>query len=396
LFVNLIDKLNIRTFTCKMPSVYLDCNATTPLDPAVREVFLRYIDVEYGNEGSRTHEFGARAKAAVQKARDHVAKLVDCQREEVLFTSGATESNNLAILGLQEYAVKSGKRHIITTGIEHKAVLEPIEALKKRGFEVTIVPSSESGTISVSDVVSQLRPDTCLVSVMHVNNETGAIQPIEDLCNQLAGHEAYLHMDAAQGFGKCSEGMLNKRVDLISVSGHKIYAPKGIGALIARRRGISKTPLNPILFGGGQERGLRPGTLPVALIAALGEAANQAILNGSKRRQICEEIKAEALKALGQAGGIPVGDQARVLPNTLNMRFPKIDSEAMIVALQGIAAVSNGSACTSSSYKPSHVLKAMGFDDMQSTRCVRFSWCHLTPEVEWNSIRDKISSLGIN
>ena len=379
-----------------MSTVYLDCNATTPLDPAVREVFLRYIDIEYGNEGSRTHEFGAKAKAAVQKARDQVALLVDCQREEVFFTSGATESNNLAILGLQDYAAKSGKRHIITTRIEHKAVLEPIEALRKRGFEVTIVPSAESGAINVSDIVSNLRPDTWLVSVMQVNNETGAVQPIEDLCNGLAGHDAYLHVDAAQGFGKCHEGMVNKRVDLISISGHKIYAPKGIGALIARRRGISKSPLSPICYGGGQERGLRPGTLPVALIAALGEAAFQATRNGQNRREICERIKVGALRALGEAGGIPVGDQSRVLANTLNMRFPKIDSEAMIVALQGIAAVSNGSACTASSYKPSHVLKAMGFDDTQSTRCVRFSWCHLTPDVDWNSIRDKIFSLGIN
>lgn len=379
-----------------MPSVYLDCNATTPIDPAVRDVLLRFIDVEYGNEGSRTHEYGAKAKAAVQKARDHIANLVDCQREEVLFTSGATESNNLAILGLQEHAVRSGKRHIITTGIEHKAVLEPIEALKKRGFEVSIVPSSPSGLINTSDILSELRPDTGLISLMQVNNETGVIQPVEELCSSLANHEAYLHMDAAQGFGKCPEGITNKRVDLISISGHKIYAPKGIGALIARRRGSARPPLSPLFYGGGQERGLRPGTLPVALIAALGEAANQATLNSTARKTACERIKSEALKALIEAGGTPVGDQSKVLPSTLNMRFPKIDSEAMIVALQGIAAVSNGSACTSSSYKPSHVLKAMGFDDVQSTRCVRFSWCHLTPTVEWNSIRDKIISLGIN
>jgi cysteine desulfurase len=378
---------------CGMPSVYLDCNSTTPIDPRVRQVLLRYLDEEYGNEGSRTHEYGSAAKRAVQLARDQVAGVVDCKREEVLFTSGATESNNLAILGLAEFGAANNRRHIVSTMIEHKAVLEPLADLETRGFEVTYVKPQPDGVVRAADVLSALRPDTLLVSVMHVNNETGVLQPIDEIAAGMAKHLAYLHVDAAQSFGKIPKMLSNQRIDLISVSGHKIYSPKGIGALIARRRGYEKAPIRPLMFGGGQERGIRPGTLPVALIAALGESAALSVAESAKWMERCASIKAAALKALLPLGGMPVGPEIGVISSTLNIRFPMLDSEALIVGLQGYAAVSNGSACTSSSYKPSHVLKAMGMDDVAATRCVRMSWSHLTPDPDWDSISKRIRQL---
>ena len=376
-----------------MPSVYLDCNATTPLDPRVRQVLLRYLDEEYGNEGSRTHEYGSAAKRAVQQARDQVASVVDCKREEVLFTSGATESNNLAILGLVDFGIANNRRHIVSTMIEHKAVLEPLADLESKGFEVTYVKPQADGIVRAADVLSALRPDTLLVTVMHVNNETGVIQPLDEIASGMANHSAFLHVDAAQSFGKIAVTLKNQRIDLISVSGHKIYAPKGIGALITRRRGYEKVPLKPLMFGGGQERGIRPGTLPVALIAALGEAAALSVAESGKWMESCASMKEEALKALLPLGGVPVGPEVGVISSTLNIRFPMLDSEALIVGLQGYAAISNGSACTSSSYKPSHVLKAMGMDDVGATRCVRLSWSHLTPDPDWKKIAERIRQL---
>ena len=393
MFVKLIDIHSGRTFLSTMPSVYLDCNATTPLDPRVRHVLLRYLDEEYGNEGSRTHEYGSAAKRAVQQARDQVASIVGCKREEVLFTSGATESNNLAILGLADFGIANNRRHIVSTMIEHKAVLEPLADLESRGFEVTYVKPQADGLVRSADVLSALRPDTLLVTVMHVNNETGVIQPLDEIAAGMANHPAYLHVDAAQSFGKIPKTLANQRIDLISISGHKIYSPKGIGALIARRRGYEKAPIKPLMFGGGQERGIRPGTLPVALIAALGESAALSVAESAKWMERCSAIKADALKALLPLGGVPVGPEAGVISSTLNIRFPMLDSEALIVGLQGYAAISNGSACTSSSYKPSHVLKAMGMDDTDATRCVRLSWSHLTPDPDWKKIAERIRHL---
>ena len=373
--------------------IYLDCNATTPVDPLVEAEFLHYVRDEFGNAGSRTHEFGLRAKQAVQKARDQVAAVVGCQREEVIFTSGATESNNLAILGLREHGQKSGRKHIVTTAIEHKAVLEPIEYLQQQGFEVTIVSPGTDGVVSASSISAALRPDTLLVSVMSVNNETGLVQPIAEIAKALAGHESFLHVDAAQGFGKRISELQDARIDLISISGHKIYAPKGIGALITRRRGFERPPLAPLVFGGGQERGLRPGTQPVALIVALGKAADIAGAEYARREKRCQMIKQAALAALEAVGGIPVGDQARALPSTLNIRFPGLDSEALMVALKDLVAISNGSACTSSNYTPSHVLKAMGLNDLKANECIRLSWCHATPDVDWPAVATRIRGL---
>jgi cysteine desulfurase len=374
-------------------TAYLDCNATTPIDPEVEHEFLRYVKEEFGNAGSRTHEYGTRAKQAVQKARDQVAALVKAQREEVIFTSGATESNNLAILGLRDHADKTGKRHIIATAIEHKAVLEPLEFLGSHGFQITLIRPELDGAVDPLKVGAALRPHTLLVSVMHVNNETGIIQPLDAIAQVLANHEAFFHVDAAQGFGKLIPDLQNPRIDLTSISGHKIYAPKGIGALVMRRRSYDRPPLTPLCFGGGQERGLRPGTLPVALIVALGKAAEIAIRDHSKRTRRCQEIKQQALESFQKVGGVVTGDPAKALPSTLNVSIPGLDSEAVMLALKELVAISNGSACTSQNYTSSHVLTAMGLPGDQIKGALRLSWCHLTPTIPWDDVVSGIRSL---
>ena len=217
-------------------SIYLDCNATTPTEPEVVEKMKQYLITDFGNEGSHTHQFGAIAKKAVQEARDQIVDLVNASRNEIIFTSGATESNNISILGLKDYGIEHGKKHIITSAIEHKAVLEPIEELKKIGFEVDVLSVNKDGRIDSTDLKSKIRKDTLLISIMAVNNETGIIQPIQEIIEIIKEHECYFHVDAAQSFGKDLEILKDKRIDLISISGHKIYAPKGIGALITRLR----------------------------------------------------------------------------------------------------------------------------------------------------------------
>lgn len=359
----------------------------------MREVLLHHLTEEFGNEGSRTHEYGARAKQAVQKARDQIAAVVNAKRDEVIFSSGATESNNLAILGLKQAGLQQNKRHIITTAIEHKAVLEPCAALERDGFEVTYLPVTSAGIVEPDRMLAALRPDTLLVSVMQANNETGIKQPLDAITQLLNGHPAYFHTDAAQGFGKDLAMLRNPRIDLISVSGHKAYAPKGIGALIMRRRGYERPPLSPLIFGGGQERGLRPGTLPVALVAALGAAAEIAVRDHSKRQKACSQFKKLVMAALAPLNPRFTGDQSLVMDHVLNLAFPGLDSEALIVALKDLIAISNGSACTSKSYTPSHVLKAMGMSDDEANQCVRITWCHMTPEVAWDAVAERISAM---
>ncbi len=373
--------------------VYLDCNATTPLDPAVREVLFHYLTEEFGNEGSRTHEYGARAKQAVQKARDQVAAVVGAKRDEVIFTSGATESNNLAILGLAAHGMETGRRHLIGTRIEHKAVLEPLEEMEKQGFEVTWLGCDGQGRVKAEELEAALRPDTLLVSMMAANNETGIRQPLDEICSVLEGHDAYFHTDAAQAFGKDLGPLRKGRIDLISVSGHKIFAPKGVGALIMRRRGYERIPLKPLIHGGGQERGLRPGTLPVALVASLGAAADVALKDHEKRRKHCRKLKEAALKALTPLSPRIHGRPEETMDHVLNLAFPGIDSEALIVALKDLVAISNGSACTSSSYTPSHVIKAMGYSDDDANEAIRLSWCHLTPDVDWEAVTARVKEL---
>ena len=373
--------------------IYLDCNATTPLEPAVRDAVIQWFADEIGNAGSRTHEYGLRAKRAVQRAREHVAAVVNASPDEVLFTSGATESNNLAILGLAAHGDRTARRHVVSTSIEHKAVLEPVEALAQRGFDVTLVPPKPSGAVSADSIRAAVRADTLLVSVMHVNNETGVRQPIAEIGRLLNAHDAYFHVDAAQGFGKEIEPLRSARVDLISVSSHKIYGPVGIGALVARRRRFDAPPLAPLGYGGGQERGLRPGTLPTPLIVGLGIAAETALLEHQRRAKACYAIRSLAMQALEPLGVRLHGDPQTTLPHVLNFSVPGIDSEALMLALRDHVAISNGSACTSQSYTPSHVLQAMGLSAEAVAGAVRLSWCAWTPPVDWSSLADRIRSV---
>ncbi len=374
--------------------IYLDCNATTPVEPSVAAVAIQFMTEEYGNAGSRTHEFGARAKSAVIEARKKIADLLSASADEVFFTSGATESNNISILGLAKYGKEKGKLHIVTGAHEHKAVLEPIDRLKAQGFEVTFLTPGENGMVSVSDFKNAIRTDTLLVSMMHVNNETGVTQPISEYAKVLEGHDAYFHVDASQSFGKIIPDLKNRRIDLISASGHKIYAPKGIGILLARCRRYKEPPIDPIMVGGGQERGLRPGTLPVHLIVALGEAVDLATKNNKERTQICRNIKEKAVKQLISIGGIPNGNQSSVIENTLNISFPGLDSEAIILQLKDLVSISNGSACTSSSYTFSHVLTSMGLTKERIKGSIRISWCHMTPTINWEDITKRISLMN--
>ncbi len=373
---------------------YLDCNATTPLDPRVREVMLHYFDVDYGNEGSRTHEYGTRAKRAVHAARGQIAELIACEPDEVVFTSGATEANNLALLGLAAEGETAGRRHIVSTQIEHKAVLEPLQELQRRGFGVDLLPPNAGGWVEPEKVAKALRPDTLLVTVMHANNETGVLQPVSEIAAVLKNHLAYFHTDAAQTFGKVVAELQDQRIDLISVSGHKIYGPKGVGALIVRRRGYDRIPLRPLMFGGGQERGLRPGTLPVPLIAALGKAAELAGKEWMQRAAQCLAFRKELLAALAPFKPVIHGDPARTMPHVANLSVSGIDSEALMVALKHEVAISNGSACTSASYRPSHVLEAMGLSE-EAIRCaVRWSWGHACTAHELAAVAEQIACLA--
>jgi len=373
--------------------VYLDCNATTPLDPRVSDIVVRFLREEFGNSGSRTHIFGTTAKQAVGRAREQVASAVGVRPEEVIFTSGATESNNIAILGLAKSEPAKTKKHIISTQIEHKAVLEPLAHLEEEGFEVTLLPPTRGGWVEAAAVHEALREDTVLVSVMHVNNETGVIQPIGEIADVLEKHDAYFHVDAAQGFGKDNEPLKNKRLDLMSISGHKIFAPKGVGALIARRRGFKSPPLKPLVFGGGQERGLRPGTVPVHLVVGLGLAAELAVKEAKSRREACLKYRRRVLGALEELQPHINGDPERTMPHVLNLSFPELDSEAAMLALKELVAISNGSACTSESYEASHVLTAMALEDDIIRGALRISWCHMTEGPDWVEVAGVLEGL---
>jgi cysteine desulfurase len=374
-------------------ATYLDCAATPPVEPAVADLVSKYFKEEVGNPSSRTHAYGLKAKQAVQAARDQIAKVVDAEGDEVLFTSGATESDNLAILGLAAYGEKIEKKHIISSAIEHKAVLEPIAYLEKKGFTVTLIKPNKTGAIRPEDIKEALRPDTLLVSIMHVNNETGIKQPLLEITELLREHDAFFHVDAAQGFGKDIDGLLSKRIDLISASSHKVYGPVGVGALIARKRHFSRPPLASLFFGGGQEKGLRSGTLPTPLIVGFGLAAELALSTHTSRNNICMQMREKALQTLKKLNIQINGAPDLAVPHILNFSVPNVDSEAIILALKDVAAISNGSACTSQKYTGSHVLENMGLDAQTIRGAVRFSWSHLTPKVDWENIAERIASI---
>ena len=375
-------------------SIYLDCNATTPTEPEVVEKIKHYLTTDFGNEGSHTHAYGSTAKKAVQEARDQIVDLVNASRNEIIFTSGATESNNIAILGLKDFGIKNNKKHIITSSIEHKAVLEPIDELKKQGFKVDIINVDQTGRINPNDIKDKLRDDTLLISIMGVNNETGIIQPIQEISKIIKDHDCYFHVDAAQYFGKDNEILKDKRIDLISISGHKIFAPKGIGALITRLRNFNKPPLRPLFFGGGQEAKLRPGTLPVHLIVGLGMAAKLAKKELKKRQTKNKKIYDQIIKLMNNLGGKLNGDEKHLLGNCVNFSIPTVDAEAFMLTTKDLISISNGSACTSSTYEPSHVIKAMNNNENIIKGAVRISWCHLTDDkIPIEEIQERLQNI---
>ena len=368
--------------------VYLDCAATAPIDPRVAAEIVRCLGHEFGNAGSRTHEFGRRARAAVEHARDQVAEVTASSRGDVIFTSGATESNNLAILGLA--APDATRRHIVSTAIEHAAVLEPLEELQRRGFDVTFVAPDPGGVIDAEAVAAAVRPDTLLVSMMHVNNETGVILPIDGVADRLEGSDVYLHVDAAQSFAREIPALRHPRIDLVSMSAHKINGPMGVGALLARRRDGRRPPLQALVFGGGQERGLRSGTVPVALVAGFGLAAELALSECDARAERCRAIRRSTLEGLAPLEPSINGDPSRSVPYILNVAFPGLDAETVIEAWSGLVAISNGAACSSRRYTCSHVLAAMAVPAWQRDGAVRMSWCAASTQPDW---RDLVSAL---
>ena len=372
---------------------YLDVAATSPMDPRVAELVLHMMTSEYGNAGSRTHIYGAEALREVGRARERISCCIASTPDEVIFTSGATEANNLAILGLEAHGAAVGRRHIVATAIEHKAVLEPLDHLRLRGFDVTLVRPARNGRVDPEEVAAVLRPDTLLVSIMHGNNETGAIQPIREVAALLAGDDVFLHVDAAQTFGRETEALKDRRIDLISLSGHKIFGPKGVGALIVRRRGGRRVPLSPLMFGGGQERGLRPGTLPTPLVAGFGLAAELAEKEAADRRRRCLVMRHEALAALSALDPVIHAESGPVLPHILSFAVRGIDSEAIMVVAKDLVAISNGSACTSSRYAPSHVLTAMGLEQEVVQGTVRLSWSHLASSIPWGAFVERLQDL---
>lgn len=359
-------------------AAYLDCAATTPIDPHVLDVCTRYLQTDFANAGSRTHAAGATARRAVEKARDQIAAVAQAQRGDVIFTSGATESNNLAILGLEAHGRATGKRHLVTTALEHRAVLEPMEALARRGFRLTVLPANAQGFVDPATVEAAIDPDTLLVSVMQVNNETGVRQQIAEIAELLGDSPVYFHTDASQGFAKDPLPIQHPRIDMISASAHKICGPKGVGALINRRR--NRAPLAPLSFGGGQERGLRPGTQPVALIAAFGEAAERWTADWETRQQAGMAFRQTLLDALAPLQPQVNGALENALPFFLNLSLPGFESDEVMQAWEPYAAISDGAACSAQNYTCSPVLAAMGIGGARAAGAVRISWCHLTEQ----------------
>lgn len=358
-------------------TLYLDCNATTPIEPRVRDEVVRVFNSVYGNAGS-PHEFGEAAKDIVSHARESIAQVIGCRRHEVIFTSGATESNNLAILGAALRARGNGKKHLVSSMIEHKAVLEPIQALRKQGFDVTLIKPLPSGRIDPDELMAALRPETFLVSLMHVNNETGVLQPIDVVANRLEDADVLFHVDAAQGFTKDLVSIMHPRIDLVSISGHKIHGPQGIGALVAKRKHGQLPPLEPISFGGGQEFGLRPGTLPVPLIAGLGMATRLAASENVLRREHCLMLRQTVLEWIRKIYGKVHGDSDATMPHVVNVSIPGFTADELIERFHGEIAVSDGAACTTVCSTPSHVLSAMGVVEPELSGAIRLSWSHLT------------------
>ena len=369
--------------------VYLDYQASTPVDGRVLDVMLPYLSEKFGNPHSRSHAFGWEAEEAVEVAREQIAEIIGADPKEVIFTSGATESNNLAIKGVAHF-YKARKDHVITCVTEHKCVLESCRTLEREGFTVTYLPVRRNGLIDLGELSRAFTERTALVSIMAVNNEIGVIQPVAEIGALCREHGAFFHTDAAQAIGRIDVDVNEMGIDLMSLTAHKVYGPKGIGALYVRRR--PRVRLTPLFDGGGQERGFRSGTLPAPLCVGFGEACRLARLEmadeakriGALRDRLYDGITTRL------AGVALNGDAVTRIPGNLNLSFGHVDAEALMASLKAVA-VSSGSACTSASLEPSFVLKALGVEDRLAHASIRFSLGRFTTEAEIDFVIEEVA-----
>ena len=369
----------------KLP-IYMDYSATTPVDKRVAEKMIPFITEEFGNPASRSHPYGWTAEKAVEEARRHVADLVNADPKEIVWTSGATESNNLAIKGIAEFYSKDKGKHIITVATEHKAVIDAFRELERIGYEATYLTPEPNGLINIEKFKAAIRPDTVLASVMFVNNEIGVIQDINSLGNICREHNVIFHVDAAQATGKVDINLAELPVDVMSFCAHKTYGPKGIGALYVRRK--PRIRLQAQMHGGGHERGMRSGTLATHQIVGMGEAFKIAKEEMHDENKRIKKLHDQLLHGLTEIEEVYVnGDLTHRVPHNLNISFNYVEGESLIMAIKDIA-VSSGSACTSASLEPSYVLRALGRSDELAHSSIRFSIGRYTTEEDINHAID--------
>ena len=368
--------------------IYLDYQATTPTDPRVVDAMLPYFTQTFGNPHSRNHRHGRDAEAAVERARAQVARIIDADEKEIIFTSGATESNNLAIKGVAHFYMDK-KRHIVTCVTEHKCVLESCRLLQREGFEVSYLPVRTNGLIDLDRLRDAITGDTVLVSVMAVNNEIGVIQPLAEIGRICRENDVFFHTDAAQAIGRIPLAVEAMGIDLMSISGHKFYGPKGIGALYVRRR--PRVRLEPLISGGGQERGLRSGTLPTPLCVGLGEACQIAEAEMGAEAACLLALRDRLLRGIeSQLPEVHVnGDLEHRIAGNLNLSFAHVEGEGLMMEIEDLA-VSSGSACTSASLEPSYVLRALGIEEKLAHASLRIGLGRFTTEEEVDCAVDRI------
>ncbi len=374
--------------------IYLDYSATTPVDPRVAQKMIPFLTEQFGNPASRSHAFGWEAEKAVEEAREHVAALLSADPKEIIWTSGATEGNNLAIKGAANFYKGKGK-HIVTMKTEHKAVLDTVRELERQGFVATYLDPQQNGLLDLEKFKAALRPDTVLASVMMVNNEIGVIQPIAEIGEICRSKGIIFHCDAVQAAGKIPIDLQKLKVDLLTVTAHKVYGPKGIGALYVRRK--PRVRIEPQIHGGGHERGLRSGTLPTHQIVGMGEAFRIAKLEMAAESVRIRALRDKLLNGFKDMEEVYVnGDMERRIPGNLNISFNFVEGESLIMGIKDVA-VSSGSACTSASLEPSYVLRALGRSDELAHSSIRFTIGRFTTEEEIDYavklLRSKIGKL---
>lgn len=389
-----LDKSLLDTIKAPHFPIYMDYSATTPIDPRVADKMIPYLREQFGNPASRSHMYGWTAEKAVEDAREQVAKLVNADTREIIWTSGATEGNNLALKGAAQFYKTKGK-HIITVKTEHKAVLDTVRELERQGFEATYLQPQDNGLITIEQLTEAIRPDTILVSVMLVNNEIGVIQPIDEIGELCRSRGIIFHCDAAQATGKVKIDLEKTKVDLMTFTAHKTYGPKGIGALYVRRK--PRVRIEAQMHGGGHERGLRSGTLATHQIVGMGEAFRIAREEMDEEMVRIKGLRDRLAKGLMDMEEVYInGDMDHRVPHNLNVSFNYVEGESLIMAIKGLA-VSSGSACTSASLEPSYVLRALGRSDELAHSSIRFTFGRFTTEEDVDFtiglIKEKVAKL---